>query len=123
MNHSKRVTSIVEAQHGLRGACGHLVPLNVAAFVGHCLSPSKGRENEEGDGRNNSQTFHSVISQTHFLSFYSMPDPGTGNTETNKELSEQRAREGRAESSVTWVRSARKEKASLRNANLRTCRR
>lgn len=72
------MTSSVEAQQGLRGgAGGHLVPLNAAAFLGHCVPPSSGRENEEGDGRNNSPPSHSVISQTHFLSFYSMPDPGT----------------------------------------------
>lgn len=43
-----------------------------------------------------------------------MPDPEAGNTETNKEFSEQRASEERHESSsVTSVKSATKEKARL----------
>lgn len=60
------------------------------------------------------QLLISVISQTQFFfRFCSMRDPGAGDTETNKELAEQRASKERQESSITWVKSARKEKARL----------
>ena len=61
--------------------------LNFEAFLGLF----NGREQEEGDGRKDAPTSHSIISLTFFSSFYSMADPGARHTEAIMELIEQKA--------------------------------
>lgn len=79
------------------------------AFPGQFPSLSKGGENAKGMGGTKHQLLTQSFTNT-LLSFCSVPDPGTGNAETNMELTEQGASEERHDSSIPSVQNARKER-------------